>query len=81
MTKKGVPFVEKVGGSDNWRHRPDVPADVQAALGKKRWSKSLKTAELREAARQARLLATQQAYANPRCAPESTSLHCRLLLA
>jgi integrase len=73
MAKKNAhlpPFVENVKGSGNWHYRRDVPADVQAALAKiegrkrprTRWSQSLKTADQREAARQARLLAAQHQH-------------------
>jgi integrase len=47
----------KVPGSDNWHYRRDVPADVRKAIGVTRWSFSLGTANLREAAEKARALA------------------------
>ena len=59
ITKKGIPYVEKIPGSANWQYKRDVPPDLQAAIGKKRWTKSRKTADLRELARQARMLAAQ----------------------
>jgi len=70
MAKKNSnlpPFVETVKGSGQLHYKRDVPADVQAALAKiegrekprTRWSQSLKTADQREAARLARLLAAE----------------------
>lgn len=60
MTKRGIPFVMKVSGSNNWWYRRDVPADVRGALkGLTRWSKSLGSGSLRDVAEEARALAAQ----------------------
>lgn len=59
MSKSGIPFVMKVPGSDNWHYRRDVPMDVRKAIGVTRWSFSLGTANLREAAEKARALAAE----------------------
>lgn len=58
MAKHRIPYVERVG-SDVYHYRRDVPEDVQAILKRKRWSKSLKTTNLWEAAEPARRLKAQ----------------------
>ncbi|WP_157234722.1 site-specific integrase [Methylosinus sp. LW4] len=58
MTKYHIPYVERVG-SDVYHYRRDVPEDVQAILKRKRWSKSLKTTNMWEAAEPARRLKAQ----------------------
>lgn len=54
MAKHAIPYVEKVG--EVWTYRRDVPADVRALIKKRRWSESLRTRDLWEAAEPARRL-------------------------
>jgi integrase len=59
MSKVTIPFVSSVRGSKNLHYKRDVPADVQPVVKKTRWSESLGTGVMREAAARARALAAE----------------------
>lgn len=59
MSKVTIPFVSSVRGSKNLHYKRDVPADVQPVVKKTRWSESLGTGVMREAAAKARALAAE----------------------